>query len=154
VKAMLGVLLGACCAVAIACGASRSRTAAAPQAADDGAMHADAHAEIDSLARKISDDLERAQVPAPAVAACTGTSCTTALAEPYVTPTNTDPQCHPASTDRCNDACTLSTSICGNQQKICDLAKQLDGDDWAANKCAAARTACRAAHDHCCRCVR
>jgi hypothetical protein len=37
---------------------------------------------------------------------------------------------------------------------ICELARQLAGDDWAAHKCESARAACQAAHDSCCACVR
>ena len=154
-RALLGVVLGAWCTVAGACGAAQSKASGAapamPATQDVGA--GDPHAQIDALDRQIADDLARAHVAAPAIAMCTGATCATAMSQPFVTPVTTDPACHPASTDKCTGACTLSTSICSNQQKICDLAKHLAGDDWAANKCESAKASCRAAHDSCCSCV-
>ncbi|HEX7837935.1 MAG TPA: hypothetical protein VF469_10760, partial [Kofleriaceae bacterium] len=82
-----------------------------------------------------------------------GAACASAMAEPFATPTTADPACHPQASARCKDACTLSDSICNNQQRICDLAKQLAGDDWAAGKCTSARASCQAAHASCCSCV-
>ena len=152
-----GLWLGACAAVAIACGAAQPKTSASPPAAAPEVRgqdpHAQAHEEIDALDRQIADELAKAQVPPPRASACTGAACAEAMSQPFTTPLPTDPACHPANTDRCTSACTLSTSICGNQQKICDLAKQLPGDDWAANKCESAKASCKAAHDSCCTCV-
>jgi hypothetical protein len=159
---LLGVLLGACAAAMIACGAAQPRAAQpaapAPATAMPGQdphaeVAAEVAAEIDALDRQIADELARAQVPQPAAATCMGAACAEAMSQPFTTPAVTDPQCHPASTDRCNTACTLSTSICTNQQKICDLARQLPGDDWAAGKCESARASCQASHDRCCSCV-
>lgn len=130
-----------------------SAPAAAPATAGDSARAADPHGEIDALDRQIADELARAQVAPPVTAACTGATCAEAMSAPFATPSTSDPACHPAPTDRCKDACTISTSICGNQQKICDLANQLAGDDWAAGKCERARASCQAAHDNCCSCV-
>ena len=153
----LGLWLGAWAAVVIACGAAQPKTSAsAPAAAPElrgQDPHSQAHAEIDALDRQIADELAKAQVPPQRVAACTGAACAEVMSQPFTTPLSTDPACHPANTDRCTSACTLSTSICSNQQKICDLAKQLPGDDWAANKCESARASCKAAHDSCCSCV-
>lgn len=53
---------------------------------------------------------------------------------------------------QCRDSCTLSTSICSNAERICRLAEQLAGDDWAASKCADAATVCRQATADCCNC--
>jgi len=155
VRRLLGVALGACCAVASACGASApkaSRAAPAVPAVED-VGGGDPHVQIDALDRQIADEMARAHVPPPATATCTGASCATAMSQPFATPMATDPECHPAKTETCTSACTLSTSICSNQQKICDLATQLVGDDWAANKCESAKASCRAAHDSCCSCV-
>jgi len=152
------LLFGACCAAALGCGAARSKASApAPSVQDrsggSAEPHAEPHAEIDALDRQIADDLARAHVAVPATAMCTGPACATAMSQPFSTPAIGDARCRPASTDSCTDACTLSTSICTNQQKICDLAKQLAGDDWAANKCETARASCQAARDGCCSCV-
>jgi hypothetical protein len=153
----LGLWLGACAAVAIACGAAQPKTSATPPAAAPDlrgqAPHAQAHAEIDALDRQIADELAQAHVSPPALATCSGAACAEAMSLPFATPMVTDPDCHPANTDKCTSACTLSTSICSNQQRICDLAKQLAGDDWAAGKCERARASCKAAHDSCCTCV-
>jgi hypothetical protein len=148
-------VLGACCIVGLACAGGRSKAAAPPTAQDAhaGAGQPAAHEQIEALDRQISDELARAQVTPPLAATCAGPACAVAMTQPFATPVTTDAACHPARSERCGDACTLSTSICGNQQKICDLARQLEGDDWAANKCATARASCQAAHDNCCSCV-
>ena len=153
-RGLVGVALGAWCALASACGAASpkaSRSApAVPMVQDAGG---DPHAQIDALDRQITDEMARAHVSPPATATCTGATCATAMSQPFATPVATAPECRPAKTDTCTSACTLSTAICSNQQKICDLAKQLVGDDWAANKCESAKASCRAAHDSCCSCV-
>jgi hypothetical protein len=152
---LFGVALGAWCALAGACGAASpkaSRAAPAAPAAQD-AGGGDPRAQIDALDRQIAGEMARAHVSPPATESCTGATCATAMSQPFATPAATDPECRPARTDTCTSACTLSTSICSNQQKICDLAKQLVGDDWAANKCESAKASCRAAHDSCCSCV-
>jgi hypothetical protein len=163
VKAALGALLvavlGAACVVAIACGGSRPRsvTASAPagESAAEGSQRAegDPRAEIDRLEREIAGEMQKAHVPQPPTAACSGAGCAAAMSTPFATPTTTDLQCRPATSERCTQACSLSTSICRNQQRICDLARQLPGDDWAANKCASARASCTAAHESCCSCI-
>jgi len=158
VRFALGGVFGAICVAAIACGAARPPSAAPPAAQDMGQRSAavpggDPHDEIAALDREIAAQLSRAQVAPPAAAACSGAACAAAMIEPFATPSTTDPACHPASSARCSDVCTLSDSICKNQQRICDLAKQLAGDDWAAGKCTSARASCQAAHDSCCSCV-
>lgn len=67
-------------------------------------------------------------------------------------PSSTDATCRPAKTERCTSSCTLSDSICKNAARICELASQLEGDAWAANKCTRAKQTCTAAHDTCCSC--
>jgi hypothetical protein len=52
----------------------------------------------------------------------------------------------------CRDSCTLATSICDNAGRICRLAQQLAGDDWAAGKCTDAGAVCRQATADCCGC--
>ena len=154
-----GLALGACCAAAMACGAAQPKASGAspamqaPRAGDPRGETRDQRDQIDALDHEIADEMARAHVPPPAIAACAGATCQVAMSQPFVTPMVTDPECRPASSETCTSACTLSTSICSNQQKICDLAKQLEGDDWAAGKCERARASCRAAHDSCCSCV-
>lgn len=151
-------LLGAC-VLAIACGGAR-RAGAPPVATSraEGAapLAGDPRAQIEALDRQIADDMARAQIP-PVAAPCTGPACAEAMSRPFATPTAesrlADPQCRPAATPACTDTCTLATSICNNQQKICDLARQLEGDDWAAGKCETARASCKAANERCCGCT-
>ncbi len=52
----------------------------------------------------------------------------------------------------CRDSCTLATSICDNAGRICRIAQQLSGDDWAAGKCTDAGAVCRQATADCCGC--
>ncbi|TMQ12658.1 MAG: hypothetical protein E6J91_20480 [Deltaproteobacteria bacterium] len=152
-------LLAVAAAIATACGGARPASpAAAPMRAGPAAESlapapGDPRAEIDALDREITAALARAQLAPPAMASCAGASCQAAIAEPFATPQTSDPVCRPAASEKCKDVCTLSTSICRDQQRICDLARQLAGDDWAANKCTSARASCQAAHDSCCSCV-
>jgi hypothetical protein len=134
----------------VGCSAAHPKSASEAPAA---AAPADPHAQIEALDRAITDELAQAHVAPPAPAACTGASCATAMATPFATPSVSDAACHPAASDPCREACTLSSSICANQAKICELAQQLPGDDWAATKCTGARASCQAAHDHCCSCL-
>lgn len=153
-----GLVLGAACAAAIACsGARRAAPSSAPPAAEAGpapraAAPGDPRAEIDALDREIAAALARAGIAPPLGATCSGASCQAAMAEPFTTPSPGDATCHPAPVERCHDTCTLATSICRNQERICDLAGQL-GDDWAAGRCTRARASCRAAHERCCSCA-
>jgi hypothetical protein len=152
----LTALAAAACAIALACAgaAPRSVAPAAPAGASrEQTMPGDPRAEITELDRQITAELGRAEVTAPPIASCSGDTCTSALAAPFATPTPEDRSCHPAASDHCTDVCKLGTSICRNQDRICELAKSLPGDDWAANKCTSARASCQAAHQRCCSCT-
>jgi hypothetical protein len=151
-------LLGAC-VLAVACGGVRKASAPAPamsRAEGVAPVAGDPRSRIEALDRQIADDMARAQIP-PVAAPCSGAACAEAMSRPFATPTpesrQADPQCRPSATPACTDTCTLATSICSNQQKICDLAHQLEGDDWAAGKCESARASCKAANDRCCGCA-
>jgi hypothetical protein len=126
-------------------------TGAPPQAMPGG----DAHARIEQLANDIA---ERSRKDAlPAIAAHTNPpegDCkpTCMIEQMSVVPHAQDAACHPAHTQACDDACTLSDSICDDATQICDLAKQLATDAWAAGKCSDAQASCTAAHDRCCGC--
>jgi hypothetical protein len=151
-RGLVTVVLGAACAIALACGgAQRSATSSAPPIAAHGEL-GDPRAEIEALDRQITDELARAEVAPPAVASCSGAACGATMAEPFATPTASDPACHPAPSQRCTDVCRLGDSVCRNQDRICELARQL-ADDGAANKCRRARASCQAAHERCCSCA-
>ena len=146
-----GLVLAIACALAlVGCGAAHPAAKSTPAAASPSI---DPRAEIDALDRDIAAALSRGQLAPPPAAACSGAACATAMTTPFATPTADDAACHPAPIERCTDACTLATSICRDQDRICELARQLAGDDWAANKCTGARASCQAAHDRCCSCT-
>lgn len=151
----VSLALAVACLVALACGAGAARSKAPPAAPSASAMPEvtaeDPRVEIEELDRDISARMARAQIPPP-VSTCSGVTCATAMNEPFTTPA-IDPACRPTRNDRCSDVCTLTASICRNQQRICDLAQHLPDDDWAANKCTRARASCQAAHDTCCDCM-
>ena len=154
-----GLVLAIACALALAgCGGARSAAAparpaaASPSPLAPAAPAGDPRAEIAALDRDIAAALSRGQIAPPPAAACSGAACATAMSAPFATPTSADPACHPAPVERCTDACTLAASICRDQDRICELARQLAGDDWAANKCTSARASCQAAHERCCSC--
>lgn len=147
---VLVLVLGA--AGAAACAGGSPKASAPTPAAMAPMERGDRHAEIDALDREIADALARGHVTPQVTSSCRGETCATAMSEPFAVPAATAATCHPAASDRCTDACTISTSICTNQQKICELAEQLAGDDWAANKCTSARASCQAARDRCCSC--
>ena len=153
---LVAAACGALVAIAFACGGARPKTAAsAPsaQSTEDPRAQGGPRAEIEALDREIANDMAKANIAQPATAACSGAACAAAMSAPFATPTTTDLQCRPAQSQHCTDVCTLSTSICSNQQKICDLAKQLPGDDWAANKCESARASCKVSNENCCTCL-
>jgi hypothetical protein len=147
-----GVIAGVCCALVIACAASHKSMSSAPPPVAETAGAAPAlpqtpHAQIEQLDRDITDARTKLGLPeAPAVAACTGPGCPTPMVAAA------DPSCHPGTSDTCSNTCTLADSICGNAEKICELAKQMQGDTWAADHCTSATTTCQAAHTRCCGC--
>jgi hypothetical protein len=59
----------------------------------------------------------------------------------------------PSPPDGCVDVCGLADAICDNAERICDLAGELKGDDWAAGKCSDAKASCREATQRCCSCA-
>jgi hypothetical protein len=156
---VVAAALAAAAIFALACAGgvpARSTTPAGPAPASAGrepTMPGDPRAEITELDRQITAELARADVTAPPIASCSGDACVSALAAPFATPTAEDPACHPAPSDHCSDVCKLDRSICHNQDRICELAKSLPGDDWAANKCTSARASCQSAHQRCCGCT-
>jgi hypothetical protein len=58
--------------------------------------------------------------------------------------------CEHVPSDRCEDVCKLSGSICDNAESICELAAQLPGDAWAEERCGAAKASCQRASERCC----
>ncbi len=54
--------------------------------------------------------------------------------------------------EQCADVCTLADSICASASRICELADQLAGDAWAAERCDDGKVSCARAHLRCCGC--
>jgi hypothetical protein len=150
VKGLLAVL---CCIAIASCaaGAKKAAMSEAPPAAtheSSPVMAADPHAQIEQLEAEIETSRNQLQLPEPPPQAIQS-----APTQPMGAMTAAqDPKCKPAATDTCKTSCTLSDSICGNADKICNLAKQLPGDNWAANKCAKANTTCESSRTKCCGC--
>ncbi len=138
------LVLGALCAIVVACAASHKAGMAPPPTAPASMGGGnDAHAQIEQLSREIEQQRTKLGVVPQAMA----------MGEVPLAPLSTeDAQCHPAPSETCRDSCTVSDSICGNAKKICDLAGQLAGDPWAEGKCKDAKQTCKGAHDTCCGC--
>ncbi|MBZ0238111.1 MAG: hypothetical protein K8M05_37725 [Deltaproteobacteria bacterium] len=99
-------------------------------------------AKIAELGAAIERDLDAAQVDRPDA---------TAAAQMAATPmADVRTTCDHVPSDRCEDVCKLSGSICDNAASICDLAAQLPGDAWAEERCGAAKAACQRASERCC----
>jgi hypothetical protein len=147
VKGLVGVIAGACAAVLIACSAARAPMSARSTTPHDasGAMPPDAHAQIEELERKIADSRATLKLPETA-------SPMAPTAVHTMSAHTDDPSCHPGANDTCGDVCKLSDSICENATKICDIAKQLPDDAWAAGKCGSAQTTCDESTKKCCGC--
>lgn len=58
-----------------------------------------------------------------------------------------------ASAAACEDICSLATSICGVQEKLCSIADEHPGEDEYQGLCREAKQECRAAQDDCIGCV-
>ncbi len=136
------LLVVVCC---VGCAASKqSASAGAPPPVSPQMTMASPRDEITRLDQEIRDAMGKDQLAVHEVEPMAATPQPLAL---------TDPQCHPAKSDTCNASCDLSSSICKNADRICELAQQLAGDDWAAGRCKSARQSCADANKKCCTCM-
>jgi hypothetical protein len=159
-KAALRIVIAASLVTLASCGSAK-RSASPPTMAAPGSSATSSpqettgvmpgdkvHDEIEQLSAKV--EAERTELglaePSPMAA---GAEPATPMA---AIPLSTDASCKPAKTERCQGSCKLSDSICTNASRICDLAKDLAGDGWAATKCSRAKQTCDTAHDSCCSC--
>jgi hypothetical protein len=55
--------------------------------------------------------------------------------------------------EACEKLCSLSTSICGVQEKLCNIAAEHGGDDSYQQLCREAKLECRHAQESCISCV-
>lgn len=144
---VLALALAAGAAVA-ACAASRPRSVETTQAPTPDAAPPlsgrpdDLRAQIRELDEQIQAEMGQARVETPDEAMA-ASMASTPMAEVRAV-------CEHTPSDRCEDVCKLSTSICDNASSICTLADQLPGDAWAAERCSSAKASCRRATERCC----
>lgn len=152
---MRAALAVACCIVVASCAAGGKPARApsaemAPASTGGGApMLAESpHDQIEQLYTQLGTDRDKLALAEPTDMDVQGT-----VVQPMGAMTAaTDAKCHPAKTDTCTTSCTLADSICGNADKICNLAQSIPGDGWAQNKCAKANKTCDSSHAKCCSC--
>ncbi|MEO7094460.1 MAG: hypothetical protein ABI175_14490 [Polyangiales bacterium] len=157
----MGLIAGACCAALLAC-ASSKRNVSSPVAQSDagspGVIPAPPeHDEITRLEAQIDAELVRRQLPPAPPPSCSGASCSDASATVQSMGTfprvDNDPSCKAPVNDTCKDSCTMSDSICKNAERICTIAKQLDNDAWANEKCVKGSESCTQSKKLCCSCL-
>jgi hypothetical protein len=66
------------------------------------------------------------------------------------TPPAKPAECTPGPT--CTDTCTQADAACDDATKICDIAKQMRTEAWAAARCHDASATCADARHACCSC--
>ncbi|MEZ4368525.1 MAG: hypothetical protein R2939_19935 [Kofleriaceae bacterium] len=145
-------------ALAVAVGAGSCAGASRPTASptsEGSALHpadvlgpdpAAARAEIQALTDDTSANLARLGVSID-----DGTAPAMPMTDGAVAPATRVCEAPPAD-ETCGDVCRLADHICDNGARICDLAAQLPGDDWAADRCQAGHQACATAEARCCGC--
>ncbi|MBA3391862.1 MAG: hypothetical protein H0T89_04415 [Deltaproteobacteria bacterium] len=165
-KAALGIVFGAGCALLIACGAGAQKVSRSPATSPGAAEPTSVSGqpseaprfEIDELDRQIDADLAKlrlARPPAPADS-CVSPPCDPQRMSTAAGAANAPPEasCKPGRSDVCTDSCTLKDSICKSAGRICEIASQLGGNDSYANeKCASSSASCSAAKERCCACM-
>ncbi len=123
-------LLAAWLCLAIAACAASHKAAAPPTAAPSQrtqTMVETPHDEIERLSNEIAAQQSSA-VPVPATPMSAGSS------------------------ETCKSVCDIKGTICHNSDRICELAGEMSGDDWAAGKCTDAKQACSDATKRCTDC--
>ncbi|MEJ7597601.1 MAG: hypothetical protein WKG01_06800 [Kofleriaceae bacterium] len=147
---MRGLGLGLTCAIVISCGgakrATQSPTTPGASAPESMRNPRETRAQIEALDGKIAADLETLQLARPTAPPTTGPDAMAAGGMAR------DPSCKAPATQTCTDSCQLADSICDNAGKICSLAKELEPDPWASDKCSSATASCEAARTRCCSC--
>ena len=105
----------------------------------------EAHAEIEAL-------MERTQVDMDTLGATAGDPMTSPV--PSTSPSEIPQTCSPpaAPSSTCRDVVDLAHRVCDAASRICELAADLPGDDWAAGRCNAGAASCATAHQRSCDC--
>lgn len=155
-------VLGALCAGAVVAGAAIAACGAAPQKSmsTGGAAPSDAQGADDPLMgmdrRARLDEISDLHVQITAQLAEIGLFAEDpAYSEPAppLPMASAIDSCGVAPTGaQCGDVCTIADSICDNARRICELADELPGDAWAAERCDNGKVSCARAHLRCCGC--
>lgn len=160
-RALPSVALGAAAALVVACAVSPKPSVAperpnVPPPTATGAHNAsqpplappssDPHAQIKFYSDQI--EAQRQQLGMPE-AVLQEQSAPAEASPPHAAD---DTSCHAGASESCHSVCTMSDSICDNADKICKISDDLGDDEWAAGKCAGARSTCSDAHKRCCTC--
>jgi hypothetical protein len=152
-RGLPGLALGVATALVVACAASPKRAMApsqpAPGAREQAPMEPpsqDPHAQIEYYSNQI--DAQRQQLGMPEAPR----PMSMAPAEAAPPHAANDTTCHAGASEACSNVCRFSDSICDNAVKICKISDGLVGDEWAAGKCASARSTCADSHKRCCTC--
>jgi hypothetical protein len=153
-----GLIAGACCAALLACASGAKYSTVPPTASDAGSpgvMQPPGHEEITRLEAEIDAELTKHSLPAAAPPSCSGASCLSASAAvPMGSMKRVEgPSCKAPVNDTCKDSCTMADSICSNAERICVIAKQLDNDAWANEKCVKGSESCTQSNKLCCSCL-
>ncbi len=159
-KGLVGVLLGTCCAIVIACSSGAKSAATMPpsvarQPQEAARPHTTQADEIDALVAQIDQQRVEMNLPEQHGERQTGVEPHTSAMGGGTPVAPTAPSCKQPNgqSDNCKQSCTLKTSICENAKKICDIAGQMAGDAWAEQKCADGNATCDAAKKKCCECM-
>lgn len=131
----LGALLTTAIAIAAACAGSQSWELRQQKKNDIGILHS----EIREWRREAGLDLEPPLQEINQIPRTKSVKEVKAVCPSY-----------PATNAACVDVCTLADHICDNAESICSIAAELEGDSWAADKCASAKASCREAKKKCC----
>lgn len=153
-----GLIAGASCALLLACAAGQ-KTATMPASASDAGLapgaSSPAHDEITRLEAEIDAELVRRSLAPAAPPSCSGASCAAASAAVAMGSFQRveGPSCKAPVNETCKDSCTMSDSICKNAERICTIAKQLENDAWANEKCVKGSESCTQSQKLCCGCL-
>lgn len=149
-KGLVGIVVGAVLAFAIACGGGAKSTMGPPPPHPH-----DVRAELAALDQAITADMQTLDEPRPAppVAACVE-NCADQMSGAAKSVTQDDPTCKPGAGETCKSSCDLTDSICKTAGKICSIASDLGGNDAYANEtCNRGLASCEAAKKRCCSCI-
>jgi hypothetical protein len=135
----LAALLGACG------GAMQKPASAEPSPAVLSADPRQAHAEIDTLMQRTDADMATlGATPASPMSAPTPATAAHAIPGTCAPPPDPSPTCR--------DVQTIAERVCDAATRICELAADLPGDDWATGRCNASTASCATAHQRSCDC--